>query len=58
MEGQWAGWNLKEAGGVYGLGSVARTTESLTREVPLYTPSLLNLVKTSETHVKGLTPED
>ena len=30
------------------------TTESLTREFPLYTPSLLNLVKTSETHVKGL----
>ena len=29
------------------------TTESLTREFPLYTPSLLNLVKTSETHVKG-----
>ena len=33
------------------------TTESLTREFPLYTPSLLNLVKTSETHVKGLSPE-
>ena len=33
------------------------TTESLTREFPLYTPSLLNLVKTSETHVKGLTHE-
>ena len=29
----------------------------LTREFPLYTPSLLNLVKTSETHVKGLSPE-
>ena len=29
----------------------------LTREFPLYTPSLLNLVKTSETHVKGLTHE-
>ena len=26
-------------------------------EFPLYTPSLLNLVKTSETHVKGLTHE-
>ena len=37
---------------------LAMTTESLTREFPLYTPSLLNLVKTSETHVKGLTPED
>ncbi|HBI96033.1 MAG TPA: transcriptional regulator, partial [Ruminococcaceae bacterium] len=23
---------------------------------PLYTPSLLNLVKTSETHVRGLDP--
>jgi len=33
------------------------TTESLTRVFPLYTPSLLNLVKTSETHVKGLTHE-
>ena len=37
--------------------SKALTTESLTREFPLYTPSLLNLVKTSETHVKGLSPE-
>ena len=36
---------------------LAMTTESLTREFPLYTPSLLNLVKTSETHVKGLSPE-
>ena len=31
------------------------TTESLSREFPLYTPSLLNLIKTSETRVKGLT---
>ena len=36
---------------------LAMTTESLTREFPLYTPSLLNLVKTSETHVKGVSPE-
>ena len=36
---------------------LAMTTESLTREFPLYTPSLLNLVKTSETHVKGISPE-
>jgi len=35
---------------------LAMTTESLTREYPLYTPSLLNLVKTSETHVRGLDP--
>ena len=37
---------------------LAMTTESLTREFPLYTPSLLNLVKTSETHVKGLSPQE
>ena len=37
---------------------VSLTTESLTREFPLYTPSLLNLVKTSETHVKGLSPQE
>ena len=37
---------------------LAMTTESLTREFPLYTPSLLNLVKTSETYVKGLRPEE
>ncbi len=36
---------------------LAMTTESLTREFPLYTPSLLNLVKTSETRVKGIGPE-
>ena len=36
---------------------LSMTTESLTREFPLYTPSLLNLVKTSETRVKGLGPE-
>ena len=35
---------------------LAMTTESLTREFPLYTPSLLNLVKTSETHVQGRLP--
>ena len=34
------------------------TTESLTREFPLYTSSLLNLVKTSETHIRGLTPSE
>ncbi len=37
---------------------LAMTTESLTREFPLYTSSLLNLVKTSETRVKGLMPEE
>ncbi len=36
---------------------LSMTTESLTREYPLYTPSLLNLVKTSETRVKGISPE-
>ena len=49
---------LKGAEGVKDPACLAMTTESLTREFPLYTPSLLNLVKTSETHVKGLTPED
>ena len=34
------------------------TTESLTREFPLYASSLLNLVKTSETRIRGLTPPD
>ena len=37
---------------------LATTTESLTREFPLYTSSLLNLVKTSETHIRGLTPSE
>ena len=37
---------------------LAMTTESLTREYPLYTPSLLNLVKTSETRARELTGED
>ena len=37
---------------------LAMTTERLTREYPLYTPSLLNLVKTSETRARELTGED
>lgn len=37
---------------------LAMTTESLTREFPLYTPSLLNLVKTSEGNVKKLSHDE
>ena len=57
VEALLAGEDLKGAEGVKDPACLAMTTESLTREFPLYTPSLLNLVKTSETHVKGLTPE-
>lgn len=39
------------------LACLAMTTESLTKEYPLYTPSLLNLVKTSETRAKELLPK-
>ena len=53
----WPGRMSTAREGVKDPSSLAMTTESLTREFPLYTPSLLNLVKTSETHVKGLTPE-
>ena len=53
-----AGEDVNGGEGVKDPACLAMTTESLTREFPLYTPSLLNLVKTSETHVKGLTPED
>ena len=52
-----AGEDVNGGEGVKDPACLAMTTESLTREFPLYTPSLLNLVKTSETHVKGLTPE-
>ena len=52
------GQDVNGGEGVKDPACLAMTTESLTREFPLYTPSLLNLVKTSETHVKGLTPED
>ena len=48
--------DLNGAEGVKDPSCLAMTTESLTREYPLYTPSLLNLVKTSETHVRGLDP--
>ena len=51
------GQDVNGGEGVKDPACLAMTTESLTREYPLYTPSLLNLVKTSETHVKGLTPE-
>ena len=50
-------WRLVSEG-VKDPACLAMTTESLTREFPLYTPSLLNLVKTSETHVKGLSPQE
>ena len=51
------GQDVNGGEGVKDPACLAMTTESLTREFPLYTPSLLNLVKTSETHVKGLTHE-
>ena len=57
VEALLAGEDVNGGEGVKVPSSLAMTTESLTREFPLYTPSLLNLVKTSETHVKGLTPE-
>ena len=56
VEDLLAGEDLNGAEGVKDPSSLAMTTESLTREYPLYTPSLLNLVKTSETHVRGLDP--
>ena len=52
-----AGQDVNGGEGVKDPACLAMTTESLTREFPLYTPSLLNLVKTSETHVKGISPE-
>ena len=57
VEALLAGEDLPAGDGVKDPSCLAMTTESLTREYPLYTPSLLNLVKTSETHVKGLNPE-
>ena len=56
VEDLLAGEDLNGAEGVKDPSCLAMTTESLTREYPLYTPSLLNLVKTSETHVRGLDP--
>ena len=50
------GQDVNGGEGVKDPACLAMTTESLTREFPLYTPSLLNLVKTSETRVKGLGP--
>ena len=58
LEELLAGEDVNGGEGVKDPACLAMTTESLTREFPLYTPSLLNLVKTSETHVKGLTHED
>ena len=53
-----AGDALPRGEGVADPSCLAMTTESLTREYPLYTPSLLNLVKTSETRARELTGED
>ena len=57
VEALLAGEEVGVGEGVKDPSCLAMTTESLTREFPLYTPSLLNLVKTSETHVKGLNAE-
>ena len=54
VEALLAGENVGVGEGVKDPACLSMTTESLTREFPLYTPSLLNLVKTSETRVKGL----
>ena len=52
------GQDVNGGEGVKDPACLAMTTESLTREYPLYTPSLLNLVKTSETRARELTGED
>ena len=57
VEALLAGEDVGVGEGVKDPACLSMTTESLTREFPLYTPSLLNLVKTSETRVKGLGPE-
>ena len=57
VEALLAGEDVGTGEGVKDPSCLAMTTESLTREFPLYTPSLLNLVKTSETRVKGIGPE-
>ena len=58
VEALLAGEELPSGEGVADPSCLAMTTESLTREYPLYTPSLLNLVKTSETRARELTGED
>ena len=58
VEALLAGEALPGGEGVADPSCLAMTTESLTREYPLYTPSLLNLVKTSETRARELTGED
>ena len=55
VESLLAGQALDGAEGLKDPSCMTLTTESLSREFPLYTPSLLNLIKTSETRVKGLT---
>lgn len=53
-----SGGDIKNGEGLDNNEALAMTTESLTREFPLYASSLLNLVKTSETRIRGLTPPD
>ena len=53
-----SGGSIKNGEGLEDTEPLAMTTESLTREFPLYASSLLNLVKTSETRIRGLTPPD
>lgn len=55
VESLLAGQDLDGAEGLKDPSCMTMTTESLSREFPLYTTSLLNLIKTSETRVKGLT---
>src|SRR5699024_124484 len=53
-----SGGSIKNGKGLDDTEPLAMTTESLTREFPLYASSLLNLLKTSETRIRGLTPPD
>ena len=51
MEALLDGQDVNGGEGVKDPACLAMTTESLTREFPLYTPSLLNLVTVSYTHL-------
>ncbi|MGN0706731.1 MAG: helix-turn-helix domain-containing protein [Faecalibacterium sp.] len=57
VEALLAGESVNGQPGMEDPSPLAMTTESLSREFPLYTPSLLNLVKTSETRARGLSAE-
>jgi hypothetical protein len=54
LDATLAGYDIGEDEGLKDTACLAMTTESLSKEFQMHTPSLLNLIKTSENHTEEL----